>query len=65
MHTGALYLTKHHSQPITACSLLHKYRTAVFLASFSLTLIGIMVSSRARHEDAKSQGFLLLLLLSL
>uniref|UniRef100_A0A8C3AIU7 Transmembrane protein 116 n=1 Tax=Cyclopterus lumpus TaxID=8103 RepID=A0A8C3AIU7_CYCLU len=44
MHTGALYLTSQHLQTITTCSRLHIYRIAVFLATFSLTLLSIIVS---------------------
>ncbi|KAM3873544.1 transmembrane protein 116 [Diretmus argenteus] len=49
LHTGALFLRPELRQP-RACSLLHTYRTAVFLAAFLLTLIGIVVlMGKARH----------------
>ncbi|XP_034721890.1 transmembrane protein 116 [Etheostoma cragini] len=44
MHTGALYLTSEHRQPIGACGGLHTYSIAVFLATFLLTLLSIIVS---------------------
>lgn len=44
MHTGALFLTSEHQYPIRACSLLHTYRITVFLATFLLTLLSIIVS---------------------
>ncbi|XP_038568300.1 transmembrane protein 116-like isoform X2 [Micropterus salmoides] len=43
MHTGALYLTSEHQQPIRACSLLHTYCMGIFLATFFLTLLSIIV----------------------
>ncbi|KAM6935636.1 transmembrane protein 116 [Lycodopsis pacificus] len=43
MHTGVLYLTSQHQQPITSCARLRTYRLAVFLASFFLTLLSITV----------------------
>ncbi|XP_054478187.1 transmembrane protein 116 [Anoplopoma fimbria] len=62
MHTGALYLTSQHQQPITACSRLHTYRIAVFLATFLLTLLSIIVLVvKARHfyrRVVTSNGYL-------
>ncbi|XP_075934518.1 transmembrane protein 116 [Anarhichas minor] len=43
MHTGVLYLTSQHQQPITSCARLRTYRLAIFLASFFLTLLSITV----------------------
>ncbi|XP_042346133.1 transmembrane protein 116 [Plectropomus leopardus] len=42
MHTGALFLTSDHQQPIGACSWLHMYQMVVFLATFLLTLVSII-----------------------
>ncbi|KAM7382820.1 hypothetical protein PAMP_002527 [Pampus punctatissimus] len=63
MHTGALYLTSEHQQPISrVCSLLHTYSISVFLTTFFLTLIGIMVlMGKARHiyrRVVTSNGYL-------
>ncbi|XP_044214936.1 transmembrane protein 116 [Thunnus albacares] len=62
MHTGALYLTSEHQQPIRACSLLHTYCISIFLTTFSLTLIGIMVlmgkARRIYRRVVTSNGYL-------
>lgn len=50
MHTGALYLTSEHHQPVGACGLLHTYSIAIFLATFFLTLVSIIVSLRTGHN---------------
>lgn len=44
MHTGALFLTSRQHQPTRICRRLHTYRMAIFLATFILTLISIVVS---------------------
>ncbi|XP_039661146.1 transmembrane protein 116 [Perca fluviatilis] len=43
MHTGELYLTSKHQHLIRACGVLHTYSIAVFLATFLLTLLSIIV----------------------
>ncbi|XP_034408995.1 transmembrane protein 116 isoform X1 [Cyclopterus lumpus] len=62
MHTGALYLTSQHLQTITTCSRLHIYRIAVFLATFSLTLLSIIVlvvkARRIYRRVVTSNGYL-------
>ncbi|XP_041798936.1 transmembrane protein 116 [Chelmon rostratus] len=62
MHTGALFLTPEQQQPIRACSLLHTYRIAVFLATFVLTLISITVlvvkARRIYRRVVTSNGYL-------
>ncbi|XP_070691915.1 transmembrane protein 116 [Pempheris klunzingeri] len=61
MHTGALFLTSEH-QPIRACSLLHTYRITIFLASFLLTLLSIIVlvvkARRIYRRVVTSTGYL-------
>ncbi|XP_029307842.1 transmembrane protein 116 [Cottoperca gobio] len=60
MHT--LYVTSEQQQPIRACSLLHTYRTAVFLATFLLTLVSITVlvvrARRIYRRVVTSNGYL-------
>ncbi|XP_037639883.1 transmembrane protein 116 [Sebastes umbrosus] len=62
MHTGALFLTSEHQQPIRACSLLHTYRITVFLATFLLTLLSIIVlvvkACRIYRRVVTSNGYL-------
>ncbi|XP_053183675.1 transmembrane protein 116 [Scomber japonicus] len=62
MHTGALYLTSEHQPPIGACRLLYTYSISVFLSTFFLTLIGILVlMGKARHiyrRVVTSNGYL-------
>ncbi|KAK5861648.1 hypothetical protein PBY51_017107 [Eleginops maclovinus] len=44
MHTGALFLTaEEQQQPIRACRVLHTYRSGVFLTTFLLTLLSVIV----------------------
>ncbi|KAI9532403.1 hypothetical protein NQZ68_031926 [Dissostichus eleginoides] len=61
MHTGALFLTSE-QQPIRACRLLHTYRSVLFLASFLLTLLSIIVlvrkSRRLYRRVVTSAGYL-------
>ncbi|KAL3064954.1 hypothetical protein OYC64_001064 [Pagothenia borchgrevinki] len=61
MHTGALFVTSE-QQPIRACRLLHTYRSALFLASFVLTLLSIIVlvpkSRRLYRRVVTSAGYL-------
>ncbi|XP_044062775.1 transmembrane protein 116 isoform X2 [Siniperca chuatsi] len=62
MHTGALYLTSEHQQPIRACSLLHTYCITIFLATFFLTLLSIVAlvvkARRIYRRVVTSNGFL-------
>ncbi|XP_068567698.1 transmembrane protein 116 [Cebidichthys violaceus] len=62
MHTGALYLTSQHQQPITACARLRTYHLAIFLASFFLTLLSITVlavkARRIYRRIVTSSGYL-------
>ncbi|XP_062279193.1 transmembrane protein 116 [Scomber scombrus] len=62
MHTGALYLTSEHQQPIGTCRLLYTYSISIFLTTFFLTLIGILVlMGKARHiyrRVVTSNGYL-------
>ncbi|XP_027131103.1 transmembrane protein 116 [Larimichthys crocea] len=62
MHTGALYFTSEQYQPIRACRLLHTYCIAIFLATFSFTLLSIivlMVKARRIHRRVvTSHGYL-------
>ncbi|XP_059194901.1 transmembrane protein 116 [Centropristis striata] len=62
MHTGALFPTSEQQQPIRACSLLHSYRIAVFLATFLLTLVSIIVlvvkARRIYRRVVTSHGYL-------
>lgn len=51
MHTGALYLTPQEDPEVPACRQVHTYGLAVFLAMFSLTLLGIMVSHVTWRQD--------------
>ncbi|KAM9852013.1 transmembrane protein 116 [Aulostomus maculatus] len=43
MHTGPLYLGSQRPQPIRVCHLLKSYRVTIFLATFLITLTGILV----------------------
>ncbi|XP_035529098.1 transmembrane protein 116 [Morone saxatilis] len=62
MHTGALYLTSEQHQPVSACSLLHTYSIAIFLATFFLTLGSIIVlvvkACRIYRRVVTSNGYL-------
>uniref|UniRef100_UPI0037E9C3E5 transmembrane protein 116 isoform X1 n=1 Tax=Semicossyphus pulcher TaxID=241346 RepID=UPI0037E9C3E5 len=49
MHTGALYLTSEENQPIRVCRLLHVCRIAIFITTFFITLLSIIVSDRHTH----------------
>ncbi|XP_026173702.1 transmembrane protein 116 isoform X1 [Mastacembelus armatus] len=49
MHTGALYLTPESQQPIRACSLLHTYSIAIFLATFIFTLLSTTAGRDVRR----------------
>ncbi|XP_060890473.1 transmembrane protein 116 [Labrus mixtus] len=62
LHTGALYYTPEEYQPIRVCRLLHIYRISIFLATFLITLLGIIVLVvKARHiyrRVVTSNGYL-------
>ncbi|XP_074540211.1 transmembrane protein 116, partial [Halichoeres trimaculatus] len=62
MHTGALYFNSQELQPIRICHILHIYRIAIFLATFFITLLGIIVLIvKARHIHRRvvtSSGYL-------
>ncbi|XP_034029595.1 transmembrane protein 116 [Thalassophryne amazonica] len=62
MHTGALYLTSEHQDPIRACYHLRTYRITVFLLTFIITLTGIvLLMGKARHiyrRVVTSNGYL-------
>uniref|UniRef100_A0A3Q3SLH7 Transmembrane protein 116 n=1 Tax=Mastacembelus armatus TaxID=205130 RepID=A0A3Q3SLH7_9TELE len=62
MHTGALYLTPESQQPIRACSLLHTYSIAIFLATFIFTLLSTTVlvvkACRIYRRAVTSGGYL-------
>ncbi|XP_028986366.1 transmembrane protein 116 [Betta splendens] len=62
MHTGALYLTSEHQATPGACSLLHTYAIAVFLAAFLATLSSVtalVVNARRIFRRAvASSGYL-------
>lgn len=55
MHTGALYLTPQDQPGLPACKRLHTYGLAVFLAMFSLTLLGILVSHVTWRQEVVLQ----------
>ncbi|XP_041649558.1 transmembrane protein 116 [Cheilinus undulatus] len=62
MHTGALYYNSEEQQPIRVCREFHIYRVAIFLATFFITLLGIivlMVKTRHIHRRVvTSNGYL-------
>uniref|UniRef100_UPI0037E8CFBF transmembrane protein 116 isoform X2 n=1 Tax=Semicossyphus pulcher TaxID=241346 RepID=UPI0037E8CFBF len=62
MHTGALYLTSEENQPIRVCRLLHVCRIAIFITTFFITLLSIivlMVKARRIHRRVvTSNGYL-------
>ncbi|XP_030013716.1 transmembrane protein 116 [Sphaeramia orbicularis] len=43
MHTGAVFSVSHHHRQVGPCSAIRTYCISIFLTSFLLTLIGIMV----------------------
>ncbi|KAK9973983.1 hypothetical protein ABG768_022096 [Culter alburnus] len=61
MHTGAVYLTSYVTTEVTACVVIQKYCMAIFLATFLLTFIGIMIlmcKARSLYKRViTSQGF--------
>ncbi|ROL44391.1 Transmembrane protein 116 [Anabarilius grahami] len=61
MHTGAVYLTSYVTTEVTACIVIQKYCMAIFLATFLLTFIGIMIlmcKARSLYKRVvTSQGF--------
>ncbi|XP_036383576.1 transmembrane protein 116 [Megalops cyprinoides] len=62
MHTGPLYSTAVYSEVATACSIIHVYGIAVFLTTFLITFVGIVVlmgKARSLYKRCvTSSGFL-------